>query len=72
MVDIEELNRIVRWRSVYEREIEIVRAARNSVAHPGAGPDLSTEDLRSVVRTAEYLLQILHNEPPEASSALPR
>ena len=63
-VDAGELNRIIRWRSVYNREIEIVRAARNSVAHPGVGASLSLKDLRSVVSTAEYLLLVLRNESP--------
>src|SRR6266508_2607982 len=45
------------------RQIEIVRAARNSVAHPRAGADLSIEALHSVVRTAEYLLRVFRKEP---------
>jgi hypothetical protein len=70
--DTAELDRIIRWRNIFDREIEIVRAARNSVAHPGTGADLSTDELLSVVRTAEYLLALLRNEPPERSPSLLR
>jgi hypothetical protein len=56
---------IVEIAGLFEEEIQLVRAARNTVAHAGF---MSTEVLRVDVDVSEQLLRIIRNprlEPPE-------
>lgn len=55
-----------RFANLFSKELRVVRAARNSVAHARA---ISEQDLQTAVDLSEQLLGILEDKPDQASAS---
>jgi hypothetical protein len=58
-LDDEALGVVSRWATVFEEELNVVRGARNAIAHPGSSAEPDLDTLRETVQLAERLVSLL-------------